>query len=87
MARWSLRVVALAYLLFLLVLVAGYWSGMSVPAITVFLLLLTRAQPHARTISTARFSIASLRGSLWEVEWLLALACKLTIAVGIPGHQ
>src|SRR5437763_14064196 len=63
---------ALMALLFLIVLIAGYWSGMSVPAITVFLLLLTRAQPHARTISTARFSLASLRGSLAEVEWLLS---------------
>jgi subfamily B ATP-binding cassette protein MsbA len=63
---------AMTALLFLLVLVAGYWTGMSVPAITVFLLLLSRAQPHAKAISTARFSIASLRGSLHEVEWLLS---------------
>jgi subfamily B ATP-binding cassette protein MsbA len=63
---------AMSALLFLVVLVAGYWSGMSVPAITVFLLLLSRAQPQARTISAARFSIVSLRGSLWEVEWLLS---------------
>ena len=63
---------AMMALLFLLVLLAGYWSGMSVPAITVFLLLLTRAQPHARTITTARFSFARLRGSLAEVEWLLS---------------
>jgi len=63
---------AMIALLFLAVLVAGYWEGMSVPAITVFLLLLTRAQPHARRISTARFSLASLRGSLAEVGWLLS---------------
>jgi len=63
---------AMIALLFLIVLVAGYWDGMSVPAITVFLLLLTRAQPHARRISTARFSLASLRGSLAEVGWLLS---------------
>ena len=63
---------AMMALLFLVVLVAGYWSGMSVAAITVFLLLLSRALPQAKTISTARFSIVSLRGSLWEVEWLLA---------------
>jgi subfamily B ATP-binding cassette protein MsbA len=63
---------AMMALLFLVVLVAGYWSGMSVAAITVFLLLLSRAQPQAKTISTARFSIVSLRGSLWEVEWLLS---------------
>jgi subfamily B ATP-binding cassette protein MsbA len=63
---------ALTALLFLFVLIAGYWGGMSVPAITVFLLLLTRAQPHARTITTARFSFARLRGSLAEVEWLIS---------------
>ncbi|HEX8840102.1 MAG TPA: ABC transporter ATP-binding protein [Sphingomicrobium sp.] len=63
---------AMIALLFLVVLVAGYWNGMSVAAITVFLLLLTRAQPHARRISTARFSLASLRGSLAEVGWLLS---------------
>jgi subfamily B ATP-binding cassette protein MsbA len=45
---------------------------MSVPTITVFLLLMARAQPNARTISTARFSLARLRGSLSEVEWLLS---------------
>src|SRR6185369_1415720 len=41
---------ALIALLFLTVLLAGYWSGMSIPAITAFLLLMTRAQPHAKTI-------------------------------------
>jgi subfamily B ATP-binding cassette protein MsbA len=59
-------------LLFLTILLAGYWDGMSIPAITAFLLLLSRAQPHARTLTTARFGIASFRGSLREVEWLLA---------------
>ena len=63
---------AMVALLFLAVLIAGYRDGMSLAAITVFLLLLTRAQPHARRISTARFSLASLRGSLGEVEWLLS---------------
>jgi ATP-binding cassette, subfamily B, bacterial MsbA len=63
---------ALMTLVFLTVLVAGYWSGMSMAEITVFLLLLTRALPHGRTITTARFSLARLRGSIAEVEWLLA---------------
>src|SRR5207253_952939 len=45
--------------------------GMSLPAVTAFLLLLTRTQPHARTISQARLGIASFEGSLREVEWLL----------------
>ena len=52
---------ALIALLFLTLLLVGYWSGMSIPAITAFLLLLTRAQPHAKTISRARLGIASYR--------------------------
>lgn len=63
---------AMIALLFLVVLLAGYWSGMSLPTITAFVLLLTRAQPHAKTISTARLGIASFHGSLREVQWLLS---------------
>ncbi len=59
-------------LLFVVVLIAGYSTGMSVPAIAAFLLLLTRAQPHAKTISRARLGIASFHGSVREVEWLLS---------------
>jgi len=62
---------ALIALLFLTFLLVGYWSGMSIPAITAFLLLLTRAQPHAKTISRARLGIASYEGSMREVDWLL----------------
>jgi len=58
--------------LFLIILLAGYWSGMSVPEITAFVLLLTRTQPHARIISQARLGIASFEGSLREVDWLMA---------------
>ena len=56
----------------LTVVVIGYRGGMSVPAIAVFLLLMTRAQPHAKAIINARFSIASLRSSFGEVDWLLS---------------
>jgi len=62
---------ALIALLFVTVLLAGYWGGMSVPAITAFLLLLTRTQAPARTISQARLGIASFEASLREVDWLL----------------
>jgi subfamily B ATP-binding cassette protein MsbA len=78
MATRNLRAVvhptmdAMIALLFLVVLLAGYWSGMSLPTITAFVLLLTRAQPHAKTISTARLGIASFHGSLGEVQWLLS---------------
>ena len=63
---------AMVALLFLVVLLAGYWSGMSIPEITAFILLLTRAQPHAKTISRARLGIASFHGSIEEVDWLLS---------------
>ncbi len=62
---------ALVALLFLTILLAGFWSGMSLPAVTTYLLLLTRAQPHAKAISRARLGIASFESSLVEVEWLL----------------
>ena len=65
---------ALIALLFLTLLLVGYWSGMSIPTITAFLLLLTRAQPHAKTISRARLGIASYEGSMREVDWLLSQA-------------
>lgn len=63
---------ALIAILFLTVLLAGYWTGMSLPAITAFLLLLTRTQPHARIISQSRLGIASFEASLREVEWLMS---------------
>jgi subfamily B ATP-binding cassette protein MsbA len=75
---------AMIALLFLVVLLAGYWSGMSLPTITAFVLLLTRAQPHAKTISTARLGIASFHGSLGEVQWLLSQPTG-SEAVAAPG--
>ena len=69
-------------LLFLTVLLTGYWSGMSIPAITAFLLLLTRAQPHAKTISRARLGIASYESSMREVDWLLSQAVPIATVAG-----
>ena len=59
-------------LLLIVVLIAGYSTGMSVPAIAAFVLLLTRAQPHAKTISRSRLGMASFHSSVREVEWLLS---------------
>jgi subfamily B ATP-binding cassette protein MsbA len=70
---------ALIALVFLTLLLAGYWSGMSIPAITAFLLLLTRAQPHAKAIGRARLGVASYEGSMREVDWLLAQAAPTAI--------
>ena len=62
---------ALIALLFVTLLLVAFWSGMSIPVITTFLLLLTRAQPHAQTINRARLGMASVEGPLREVDWLL----------------
>ena len=63
---------AMVALLFVVILLAGYAIGMTIPAITAFLVLLSRAQPHAYVISHSRLGIASFRGALAEVEWLLS---------------
>jgi ABC-type multidrug transport system fused ATPase/permease subunit len=49
----------------------AYLTGLTLPATTAFLLLLLRAQPHARTISLARSGVAAVHASFDEVEWLL----------------
>ena len=63
---------ALIAMLFVTLLLVAFWSGMSIPVITAFLLLLTRAQPHAKAISRARLGIASFEGSIREVDWLIS---------------
>lgn len=57
--------------LFLAILVAAFAIGTSVAQLTAFLVLLTRAQPGASLISSARMDIAARRGSIEEVDWLL----------------
>jgi len=61
----------LVSIVFLLVILAAYGLTVSIPAITAYLVLLARLQPHAHTISRAGAEIASLSGSVSEVEWLL----------------
>lgn len=63
---------SLTALLFVVILLSGYATGMSIPAITAFLVLLSRAQPQARAIAESRLGIATVRGSIHEVEWLLS---------------
>ncbi|HEY1386770.1 MAG TPA: ABC transporter ATP-binding protein [Dongiaceae bacterium] len=57
--------------LFIVVLLVASASGMGVPIIIGFLVLLYRMQPHLLTLNQARLTLASLRGSVKEVEWLL----------------
>ena len=63
---------SLIAVLFLTLLLAGYWGGVSIPVITAFLILAVRAQPQAKAISTARLGVAAAHGSIKEVEWLLS---------------
>ncbi|WP_169799446.1 ABC transporter ATP-binding protein [Novosphingobium lentum] len=60
--------------MFVVVLLAAHRLGISLPVLTAFLVLLTRAQPHARELSTARLGIASMRSAVREVEWMLGIA-------------
>jgi subfamily B ATP-binding cassette protein MsbA len=60
--------------LFIAILLAGTRLGVSLAVITAFLVLLVRCQPYARLISELRLTIAAMRGSLLEIEWLLSLA-------------
>ena len=71
---------SLIAVLFLVLLLAGYWSGVSIPVITAFLLLAVRSQPQAKAISTARLGIAAVHGSIGEVEWLLSQQPPLRVS-------
>jgi subfamily B ATP-binding cassette protein MsbA len=57
--------------LFLGILLGAHSSGMEVPVLITFLVLLYRMQPYLRSLGQARFQIASTRASIREVEWLL----------------
>jgi subfamily B ATP-binding cassette protein MsbA len=62
--------------LFIVVLLVASAFGMGVPIIIGFLVLLYRMQPHLLTLNQARLTLATLRGSVKEVEWLLDPAGK-----------
>lgn len=66
--------------LFVAILLAGYAMGVAIAVIIGFLALLARGQPHAQQISELRLTIASMRGQLQEVEWLLSLAPPQDVA-------
>ena len=60
-----------ATLIVIAVIYCAYRLGMTIPVATAFLILLSRALPQARMINEANLGIASVRGSVREVEWLL----------------
>lgn len=59
--------------LILLVLIAAYGAGISLPATAAFLVLLYRMQAPLVGTSHAALHLSGLRGSIEEVEWLLAM--------------
>jgi subfamily B ATP-binding cassette protein MsbA len=54
------------------ILIAAQRLGVALPLATTFLVLLSRAQPMASTISEARMNFAIKSGSMREIEWLLS---------------
>ena len=57
--------------LFIAILLMAQRIGLALPAIITFLALLYRTQPHLMALSRARLELASLRGPVREVAWLL----------------
>ena len=64
--------------LFMAILVGGTLSSarVALPVLVTFLVLLQRVQPHLRGLEGSRMAIASAKGPLREVEWLLDPAGK-----------
>ncbi len=65
---------AMHIFLFLAVLLIAVFTGMSVPILVTFLVLMNRLQPHLRKLEQAGASLAAAAGQLAEVEWLLEAA-------------
>jgi ATP-binding cassette, subfamily B, bacterial MsbA len=57
--------------LFVIVLLSAYFMHMALPTIAAFLILLYRMQPQLVVIGQSRLTMASLKASIAEVEWLL----------------
>ena len=57
--------------LILIVLLTAVFTGVSLPVLAAFLVLMNRVQPHLRVLEQSAASLASAAGSLREVEWLL----------------
>ena len=58
--------------LFVAVMLTADWIGLSLAETSAFLVLLSRAEPHAKAISEARIGMASAQGSIDAVDWLLS---------------
>jgi subfamily B ATP-binding cassette protein MsbA len=73
--------------LFIVVLLSAHAMDLAVPTIASFLVLLYRMQPHVSTINQSRLNLASLRGSIREIEWLLGPDDKPAAQTGATDVQ
>ncbi len=69
--------------LFVIVLLTAFFMNMALPTITAFLILLYRMQPQLAVIGQSRMTLASLKASITEVEWLLGAAGKPAPQTGL----
>ncbi len=73
---------ALHGLLFVLVLLVAVKTGVSLPVLAAFLVLMNRLQPHLRAFEQSGASFAALVGHFREVEWLLEAEGKPVVHQG-----
>ncbi len=70
-------------LLFILVLLVAVGTGVSLPVLAAFLVLMNRLQPHLRAFEQSGAAFAALVAHFKEVEWMLETRDKPAI---VQGH-
>lgn len=75
---------------FIVILLGAYSMGLATSEVVVFLALMSRAQPHASLLLFTRSQVASRRGTIAEVEWMLGHpaqnpACRTRDVSGPPA--
>lgn len=73
---------AMHSVLILVVLLTAVFTGVSLPVVAAFLVLMNRVQPHLRLLEQSAASFASTAGHFAEVEWLLSARDKTTGSKG-----
>ena len=69
-------------LLFVIVLLVAVFTGVSLPVLAAFLVLMNRLQPHLRAFEQSGAAFASSSAHFKEVEWLLERADKPVTPAG-----
>ena len=73
--------------LFLVVLIIAVFTGVSLPVLAAFLVLMNRLQPHLRALEQSGAAFASAGAHFREVEWLLDSNAKPVAPAGhLPFH-